>query len=121
MIPAAAAMRDATVTMLHKSIPLMTKMIALSYMALTIASRPCLAADLTDGFLEFHDKDSTTVYDLSTIKMILPGRFTIFKTHIDQPDVMKFESTVVDTFREFCKRPDGKYSAPPALFTLRAA
>jgi len=48
------------------------------------------------------------IYDLRTVQMIQPGRFTILSTEIDGGDLMTLELKVLDTLRTYCKRPDGK-------------
>jgi hypothetical protein len=50
--------------------------------------------------------------------MIQPGKFTIMSTSVDDADVIKLELKALDTLRNFCKRPDGKYPPPTDLFTL---
>ena len=50
--------------------------------------------------------------------MILPGKFTIISTAIDNPDVMKLELKVLSALRGYCNRSDGKYPAPADIFTL---
>jgi hypothetical protein len=61
---------------------------------------------------------ATTTFDLGTVQIIQPGRFTIIETTIDDPDVMKFKLKVLDTLRSYCARPEGKYPVPPDVFTL---
>jgi hypothetical protein len=69
-------------------------------------------------FVEFQERGLTQTYDLSTVQMLQPGRFTIVSTQIDDADVMKLELKVLDTLRIYCKEPDGKYPAPTDLFAL---
>lgn len=69
-------------------------------------------------FVEFHMGGSTVLYDLTTVDTIVPGRFTIMATTIDDPNVMKFELTVLGVLSTFCGRSDGKYEAPMSLLTL---
>ena len=69
-------------------------------------------------FVEFQGLGSTETYDLSTVQMLQPGRFTIVSTRIDDADVMKSELKVLDTLRTYCKQPDGKYPAPTDFFAL---
>jgi hypothetical protein len=82
------------------------------------ASWPSLASDQDNRFIEFPNARTTVTYDLSTVQMILPGKFTIISTSIDNPDVMKLELEVLSTLRTYCGRPDGKYPAPADVFTL---
>lgn len=82
------------------------------------ASCPSWASDQNDRFLEFQEDNDTLTYDLNTIQMIGPGRFTITHTTIDQPDVMKFKLKMLATLRTYCTRPDGKYPPPADIFTL---
>jgi hypothetical protein len=82
------------------------------------ASWPSLAGDQDNRFIEFPNARTTVTYDLSTVQMILPGKFTIISTSIDNPDVMKLELKVLSTLRTYCGRPDGKYPVPADVFTL---
>jgi hypothetical protein len=83
-----------------------------------VASCPSWAGDQETRFLEFPGGNDTTTYDLNTVQLIQPGRFTIVSTAIDNPDVMKFKLNVLDTLRTYCARADGKYPAPANIFTL---
>ena len=77
-----------------------------------------LAAQDNKRFVEFQERVLTQTYDLSTVQMLQPGRFTIVSTQIDDADVMKLELKVLDTLRTCCKEPDGTYPAPTDLFAL---
>jgi hypothetical protein len=79
---------------------------------------PCWAAEQYRRFLEFPNEDSTTSYDLSTVQIVQPGRFWIYSTTIDNPDVMEFELKALNILRAYCARPVGKYPAPADLFSL---
>ena len=88
---------------------------------LRIAHRllPVSAADKDQRFVELPGPSGkTNTYDLSTVQMIQPGRFTIISTSIDDADVMKLGLKVLDTLRTYCNDPDWKYPAPTDLFTL---
>ncbi len=85
-----------------------------------IACCPALAAQ-DERFVEFPDfghGGQTLLYDLRTVQMIQPGRFTIVSTWIDDADRMAFELKALDTLRTYCKGPDGKYPPPTDVFTL---
>jgi hypothetical protein len=69
-------------------------------------------------WFELDYDDITITYDLTTVQMIQPGKFTIISTTIYHPDVMKFKLVVLDTLRSYCRLPDGKYDPPVKLFTL---
>ena len=69
-------------------------------------------------FVEFQQRGSTETYDLSTVQILQPGRFSIVSTSIDDPDVMKLKLKVLDTLRPFCKQLNGKYPASTDLFIL---
>jgi hypothetical protein len=90
-------------------------LLPLACAAWLIALSPAWGAD---RFVEFPSDTETHTYDLSTVQMIQPGRLTIVETTIDNPDVMKFELTALETLRTYCARPDGKYKAPADLLTL---
>jgi hypothetical protein len=83
-----------------------------------LACCPSLAAQ-NERFVEFpFGQDQTLTYDLRTVQMIQPGRFTIVRTVMDNADLMRFELKVLDILRTYCKRPDGKYQPPTDVFTL---
>jgi len=62
--------------------------------------------------------DSTVTFDLDTVQIIQPGRFTVVSTEIDNPEVMQFRLNVLEHLRTHCAHAEGKYPAPPELFTL---
>lgn len=77
------------------------------------------AADENERFVEFPwFAGKTHTYDLRTVQMIQPGRFTALSTSIDDADAMKFELKALDALRSYCKRPDGSYAPPTDIFTL---
>jgi hypothetical protein len=86
-----------------------------------ITACPCWADDKENRFLEFPGTADSVTYDLATVNVLQPGRFTIIETRIDNPDVMRFELKVLSTLRTYCKRPDGRYPAPADIFTLGSA
>ena len=95
------------------------KLLPLICSALLIACCESLAADQDERFVEIpFGRGQSKIYDLRTVRVIQPGRFTIVSTWIDDADRMNLELKVLDTLRIYCKRPDGKYPAPNDLFTL---
>jgi len=69
-------------------------------------------------WVQFETDPETITYDLTTIQMIEPSKFTIISMSVDRPDVMRLELSVLDTLRSYCTRPGGKYPAPLDLFML---
>lgn len=69
-------------------------------------------------FVEFPEENSTKIYDLSTVQILMAGQFSIMATTIDDPDKMHLRLKVHDVLATYCKRPDGEYEAPIELFTL---
>jgi hypothetical protein len=57
-------------------------------------------------------------YDLNTVQVILPGKFTVIGTSIDNPDLMRLRLAVLDTLRSYCSKPAGSYPPPGDLFTV---
>jgi hypothetical protein len=94
------------------------KLFLLICAVLFVASGPSLAGEQDNRFVEFPNAGTTVTFDLNTVHMILPGKFTIISTTIDNPDVMKLKLKVLNTLRTYCGRPDGKYPAPEDVFTL---
>jgi hypothetical protein len=83
-----------------------------------LACCPSLAAQ-NERFVEFPlGLDQTLTFDLRTVQMVQPGRFTIVSTVMDNADFMRFELKVLDVLRTYCKSPDGKYQPPSDVFTL---
>ena len=94
------------------------KVPSLTFSVLLIACCPSLA-DQDERFVEFPDlPGKTRTYDLRSVQIIQPGRFTILYTSIDDPDVMRFELNALASLRSYCNRPDGSYAPPTDLFTL---
>ena len=96
----------------------MRTLIPLACATWLVALCPCWASEHEERFVEFRDDAETLTFDLSTVQIIQPGRFTVIGTTIDNPDVMKLELRTLDTLRTYCARPDGKYAAPANLFAL---
>jgi hypothetical protein len=94
------------------------KLIPLVCAACLVASCPSWADDQDARFVEFPNTHGNVTYDLSTLQMIQPGRFTVISTTIAKPDVMKLELKVLSALRGYCSRSDGKYPAPTDVFTL---
>ncbi len=77
------------------------------------------AASAADSrFVEFPDKTGTAIYDLGTVQIIQPGRFSIVSTEIDHPDVMQLKLNALGILRTYCGRPPGDYPAPATLFSM---
>jgi hypothetical protein len=79
---------------------------------------PLCAADEKDRFLEVPSDLAINTFDLSTVQVITPGKFTIVSTMIDNPDLMRFELKALEMLRTYCARADGQYPAPTDVFTL---
>jgi hypothetical protein len=91
---------------------------AIIFSVLLIACCPSFA-DQNERFVEFSELPAKTrTYDLSTVQMMQPGRFTILSTSMDDTDVMRFELKALETLLTYCKGPDGNYPPPTSLFTL---
>jgi len=97
------------------------KIVPLIFVAWLSASYSSWAVEDQNRFIELPDDNNTETYDLNTVQMIAPGRFTIIKTTIANPDVMKLELTALGTLQSYCARPDGTYPAPAELLTLGPA
>ena len=91
---------------------------ALTFLTLLIACCASWAIAQQNRFVEVPTQNDTLTFDLDTVQFISPGKFTIITTTIDNPDVMKFELKTLQTLRQYCARPDGKYAAPTDLLQL---
>jgi len=94
------------------------KLILLIFSAWLVATCPSWARDDKDRFLEFQEDHYTLTYDITTVQMIGPSRFTITHTTIDTPDMMKLELKAFATLQPYCARADGKYPAPADVLAL---
>jgi len=83
-----------------------------------VGSCPSWAGDQEKRFLEFPTDYNTTTFDLNTVQIVQPGKFTITSTTIHDPDVMKLELKALAILRTYCARADGEYPAPSDVFTL---
>ena len=88
------------------------ELILLVCAALLVASCPSWASDQEGRFLEFQEDHDTLSYDMNTVQMIGPSRFTITHTTIDTPDMMKLELKAFATLQPYCARADGNNPAP---------
>jgi hypothetical protein len=93
----------------------MLKLLPLICAAYFVASCSALADDQQKRFIEFPDGGDMTTYDLNTVQLIQPGKFTIIYTVVSNPDFMRLELKALDILREYCKRDDGLYPAPTDL------
>ena len=82
------------------------------------ARQAVFAADPKDRFLEFHGKHDTSTYDLTSVEVIQPDKFTIRHTLIDDAEIITLKMKALDTLRSYCSRPDGEYEAPEDMLTL---
>jgi hypothetical protein len=69
-------------------------------------------------WVELDFDDRTITYDLTTVQMVDPGRFTILSNSQDHPDVIRFRLAVLRTLKSYCGRPDGEYAPSAELFAL---
>ena len=69
-------------------------------------------------FVEFSHGSKITTFDLNTVHMIEPNRFSINSTTIDNPDVVQYKLKVLDALRPYCSRPPGTYPVPAVMPTL---
>jgi hypothetical protein len=100
------------------SLGLSTRMLQVVCATWFVASSSAWAADENGRFLEFANDFNTVTFDLSTVQIVQPGRFTVVETTIDNPGWMRVQLGVLATLRTYCARPDGQYPPPPDLFIL---
>src|SRR3954451_8509260 len=82
-----------------------------------ISVQPAIAEDTSSRFLEFDNDIASWTYDLETVKMLLPGRFTIVHTMIDNHDLMNLRLKTIEALQTYCGRKDGQYEAPLDILT----
>jgi hypothetical protein len=90
------------------------------FLAVLLCSLPARAADQPQRFIEIHaaDDTSTRTYDLDSVELIQPDKFTIRGTDVDDPDIIALKINALEILRPYCKKRDGDYDAPAALFRL---
>jgi hypothetical protein len=76
------------------------------------------ASDQAPRLLEIMDGGGRLIFDLNTVKIIEPGRFSIIESKIDDPDRMMFRLKTLAALRPYCERPDGQYPAPANFLAL---
>jgi hypothetical protein len=81
-------------------------------------NRTNLASDQSDRFLELPGGPVNWTYDLHTVDLVEPGKFTVTAILGWNPEVMRFKLNALDTLRALCNRSDGQYPAPAGLLTL---
>lgn len=95
-----------------------TSLIAMVSVGLTLGTSASRAGQ-GKRFLQLRfDAESTVTFDLATVQILQPGRFTIIATTMDDPDVMRFKLRALNAADTFCGLSVGKYPMPKTLFTL---
>ena len=96
-----------------------TSLLLMACSAFFVAPGPTSASEQQARFLQVpFGEMQTATYDLSTIQIIQPGRFSIVATTIDNADLMKLEVNAHVTLLAYCLRAAGKYETPADLLTL---
>ena len=95
----------------------MRTLIPLACAAWVSASFLCSAL-AQDRFLEFSNSNETETFDLSTVQVAQPGRFTIVATTIGSPDVINLELNTLTTLSSYCAKPAGEHPAPKDILKL---
>src|SRR5260370_41769362 len=81
------------------------------------------AGGASGRFIEFHTSSITSdgqtdFFDLDTVHMILPGKFTVVETIVDGPEQVTLQLNILDVLRPYCARSDGTYPAPQKLLSI---
>jgi hypothetical protein len=97
---------------------ILMRVVRLTHICVLLTSAGYAAAFGQSRWVEFEYGDSTVTYDLTTVQLLDPGRFTIINNSQDHPDVIRLKLTALRILKSYCGRPDGKYAPPPELFTL---
>lgn len=88
--------------------------------SLLVATAPVLAV-AKDRFMEFDSINSTTVFDLSTVHILQPGKFSVTYTSTDHPDVMRLRLAILDEFKAVCGKPAGRYAMGQKVLAMKQA
>lgn len=94
-------------------------LLAIGLLGLTLGTYVSWAPAHGQRFLQLRFGSAGTItFDLATVQLLQPGRFTIKATTMDDPDVMRFKLGVLKAAHAFCAHGVGKYSMPRSLLTL---
>jgi len=93
---------------------------ALTVLALSVAVlQSASAAGASGRFLEVHSPyGGTDMYDLGTVHMIQPGRFTMTYSRFSDAGEIALRLNILDVLKSYCKRPEGRYPVPQQLLTI---
>lgn len=91
----------------------------LSTLLIAASSAPTLGQS-SARFVEFAGDGATITFDLTTVEILVPGKFTILGTTIDQPNQMKVRLKAHDLLKRYCEKPVGNYPPPDDVFVLGA-
>ncbi len=89
--------------------------VSVAWAALSASS---MAQPAKERFFEVPQRGYTDTYDLDTVQVVVPGRFTIQRRALAYPDVMDFELKVLDGLKRYCDRAEGKYSPTPDMLAM---
>jgi hypothetical protein len=87
------------------------RIVAILYVLLTVAI-PEQGTAAPERFVEFKGPTMTRTFDLSTVQVLQPGRFTIESVEIGTREAIDFLLTALDIVKERCSSPVGDYPAP---------
>ena len=65
-----------------------------------------------ERFVEFQKPTHTRTFDLSTVQVLQPGRFTIESVEIGTREAIDYLLAALDSVNERCSSPVGEYPAP---------
>jgi hypothetical protein len=89
----------------------------LTALLISLAAAPASARNET-RFVEISDATETDTFDLDSVKVIVPGRFTILSTTLFSADHMRVRLAALTMAEGFCRKPFGKYEVPPEALVL---
>src|SRR5438876_11765442 len=74
-------------------------------------------ADTLDGADVQADDDGDWAYDLSTVRLLSPGKFTIIYNVSYHPAFVRAKLKIFNALRPYCARPEGMYPIPGNLLS----
>jgi hypothetical protein len=69
-------------------------------------------------WIELELEDGKITYDLTTVQLLDPGRFTILSKNQENADVIQLDLKILETLKSYCDRPDGNYVPPKEVFVM---
>lgn len=88
-------------------------------LASAIIGALAVPATANERFIEIGDDTSTTTFDLSTVNVIQPGKFSVIYMTTDNPDVIRLRLAIIDDLKSACSKPFGEYDISMKVIDIK--